>query len=150
TELPEIGSASNITSAHLALFAGQAEAEINAQLAQRYALPLVVDVPLLTTLATDIAVYKVLTRRIFSAERLAASPWPDRYREAATLLAQIGDGTLSLPDVTGTVLPGRTDLAAAFSTTQNYAPTMWEGHTGDQFVDPQKIEDEAAKRDLVI
>ncbi|HEV8639641.1 MAG TPA: phage protein Gp36 family protein [Methylomirabilota bacterium] len=143
---PDLGSVTTLTSGHLATFAGQAEAEINGNIARLYALPMAGDVPLLTTLATDIAIYKVLTRRLFTSERLAASPWPDRYRESVAMLLKIADGSLPLVTASGAVLAGRSDISEVFSTTKNYVPTIWEGAWPNQDVDPNKIEDEGARR----
>jgi phage gp36-like protein len=148
--LPDLGSVTTLSSAHIATFAGEAESEINANIARYYALPLTVDVPLLTTLATDIAIYKILTRRLFTAERLAASPWPDRYRESIAMLLRVAAGELPLVDASGAMLPGRTDVAEVFSTTKNYKPTFWEGPNQYQWIDQQKVEDEAAARDITL
>lgn len=148
--LPDLGSVTTLTSAQLFEFAGQAESEINAALVKKYSLPLSGEVPILTTLATDIAIYKVLTRRLFTSERLAASPWPDRYKEAVAQLDKIAAGDLMLVDASGTAIGDRTDLAETFSTTQNYVPTMWEGPTPDHVIDPQKIKDEADRRGLTV
>ncbi len=144
--LPELGSVTTVTSAHLATFAGEAEAEINANIARLYIVPLTTDVPLLTTLATDIAIYKVLTRRLFTAERLAASPWPDRYRESLAMLLRVAQGELPLVGVSGSLLTGRSDVAEVYSTTQKYVPTFWEGPWPAQEPDAQKLEDEADRR----
>ena len=148
--LPDIGSVTTLTSAHLANFAGQAESEINAKLARAYSLPFTAEIPLLQTLATDLALYKVLTRRLFTSERLEASPWPDRYKEARETLTWIAAGELPLVDSSGAVLQGRSDIAEVYSTTKNYVPTFWEGPTGDQIQDADKIDDEADRRDLTI
>jgi phage gp36-like protein len=148
--LPDLGSVTTLTSAHIAGFIGQAEAEINARLVKSYALPLAVEVPLLTMLATDLAIYRVLTRRLYTAERLQQSPWPDRYREAQQTLVAIQDGALPLVDSSGAVVGGRTDVAELWTTTKNYVPTFWEGHAGDQGQDPNKLEDEAARRDMTL
>ena len=112
--LPDLGSATTLTSAQLFEFAGQAESEMNAALVKKYALPLSGEVPILTTLATDIAIYKVLTRRLFTPERLAASPWPDRYKEAVAQLEKIAVGDLMLVNASGAAVGDRTDLAEVY------------------------------------
>lgn len=139
--LPDLGSITTLSSAHLATFAGEAEAEINANIAQKYALPISQDVPMLTTLATDLAIYNTLAKRVFTAERLAGSPWTDRYKEAQTKLQRLAEGDLLLVTSSGTVIAGRTDIAEVFSTTKNYLPTMHEGPWPYQQQDVDKIQD---------
>ena len=146
TTLPEIGSVSTITSDHLVTFAGQAEAEINARLSKQYAIPFTFVVPVLQTLATDFAIYRLLTRRLYTAQRLKDSPWPDRYAECSSLLADIANGNISLLDSTGTIVGARTDVQQVYSTTKNNIPTFFEGHIGDCVQDPDKIDDEMDRR----
>lgn len=148
--LPEIGSVTTLTSAHIAQFAGQAESIINAKIIQRYSLPITREVPLLQTLSTDISIYYLLSRRLFTANQLQNSPWPDRYKEAMEILEEVATGKLDLVDSSGAILGGRTDQALAFSTTQDNVPTFWEGAWPDQQMDVDKIESEAERRGLTV
>jgi phage gp36-like protein len=144
--LPEIQSVTTLTSAHIHGFAGQAESLVNAKIARRYSLPLPEVPPLLQTLSTDIGIYYLLVKRLFTQERINASPWPDRYKDALTTLDQIADGTVTLVTTAGHVIAGRTDIGQIWSTTRHYTPTFWEGPTAEQVQDELKIADEGARR----
>lgn len=149
--LADLGSVTTLTSQQMWTFGIDAQAEMNARLARLYTLPLMtttVTVPILTALATDLAIYRVLSRRLFTAERLAASPWPDRYKEAQRTLEQIATGEVLLVTTSYTVIDGRTDIAEVWSTTKDYVPTFWEGPPGTSVVDEDKLEDGANARDL--
>lgn len=149
--LPDIGSITTLTSAHIAVFAGQGEALINAKISKAYSLPLTAEVPLLQGLSTDIALYYLLSRRIYGPERLNASPWPDRFKEAMVILDDVGAGKIALVTSSGAILGARTDIAEVFSTTMGYEPTFFEGgQWGDQIIDKDKITDELDKRDIGI
>jgi phage gp36-like protein len=149
--LPDIGSITTLTSAHIATFAGQGEALINAKIGKSYSLPFTSEIPLLQNLSTDIGLYYLLSRRIYGPERLNASPWPDRYKEALTILDDVAEGKIPLVDSSGSIVGARTDLAKIFSTTMNNEPTFFEGGTwADQIIDKDKIQDELDKRDLGI
>src|ERR1043166_4029413 len=138
----------NLTQTELLFFAGEAESEINANIANCYDLPFTVDIPLLTTLATDIAVYKVLSRRAFSASRPPAGPFLDRYKEALAMMFRICEGNLPLLSAAGAIIPFTEAGNGAFSTTKNFIPTFWEGAESLQFVDQDKIQNEADRRGL--
>lgn len=148
TTLPDLGSVTTLTSAHLYTYASQAEALVNARLARHYSLPLATVPPLLEAVSTDIAVYYALVKRLFTAERLNASPWPERYKEALETLEGVADGTLTLVDTAGTIIGARTDIAEVYSTTQGYTPTFHEGPWTTHVQDDDKIEDETDKRDI--
>lgn len=148
TKLPDIGSITTLTSASIAQVIGEAEAEINAEIAQKYNLPMTSEVPILTTLATDIAIYRLLAQRVFAADRLALSPWPDRYKEALTKLDRLAAGELNLVTSSGDVITGRSDLAEVWSTTMTYLPTMHEGAAPDMVQDEDKLDDIDDARDL--
>src|SRR3990167_2648891 len=147
TVLPDLGSVTTLTSAHLANFAGAAQAQVNARIARHYSLPLASEIPELQRLTTDIAIYYTLTRRLFTQERLNSSLWPDRYKEALETLSEIADGTIPLIDASGTILGARVDVAEVWSTTKEYVPTFHEGGWPEQVQDLDKLEDEAARRD---
>lgn len=146
--LPMIGSLTTVTTDQLRTYAAQAESIINAKLAQKYTIPPAYPSPQLETIATDLAIYRVLALRVFTEERVNASVWPDRYKEAMADLDKIAAGELLLTTGSGTLIAGRTDTAEFFSTTQQYQPTFHEGPPTLTLVDPDKIEDELDKRDL--
>lgn len=147
--LPEIGSNSTITSQHLLTFAGMAESLINAKISRQYALPLSVEVPILQTIATDLAIYNTLTGRLYSAERLKNSTWPERYKQAMDILKEISDGTLQLLDSSGSIVGARTDINEVWSDKMDYIPTFHEGSFADSIQDPDKIDNELDRRDLL-
>jgi phage gp36-like protein len=148
--LSELGSVTTLTSAHVADFIGQAQAFIDAKIVKAYSLPMTQPVDLLQTLCTDMAIYRILTRRLYTAARLEASPWPDRYKEALEVLDDIATGEIPLIDNSGTVLEGRTDMSEVWSTTKGFVPTFSELPTGDDTIDVDKLEDEANRRDLTL
>ena len=143
--LPEINSISTLNASLMLHHAGRAEAFINAKIAKRYSIPIQGQVPLLETLATDLAIYNVLTSRIVIKEE---HPWFQRYKNSLDVLDQIADGKLSLIDITGAVLAGRSDVMECWSNTKDYNPTFWEGPDTLQIQDSDKIDDEADKRDI--
>lgn len=146
--LPDIGSVSEVTSADIALFLGKAQAIGEAKLARRYAMPLLEDYPVLQAVTTDIAIYLLLVQRLFTAERLNASPWPDRYKEAVDTLDQLASGALALVSSSGVVLGASADAAPVVSTTQGFHPTHWEGPWEEHLVDVDKADRERSRRGL--
>lgn len=146
--MPDIGSNTTITSAHFCAFAEEAESEINARIAKTYALPISGPIPLLQTLATDFAIYKTLSKRLYSAERMKGTTWPDRYKEIVETLKEIADGKLAMVDSSGAVIGARTDLNEVWSNNMDYPPTFHEGPIGDSVQYSDKIENELDRRDL--
>lgn len=143
--LAEIGSISTINNSLMLHHAGRAEALINAKIAKRYSIPIAGQIPLLETLATDLAIYNVLCSRIVIKEE---HPWFIRYKDSLKILEEIADGKLSLVDATGVIQVGRTDVAECWSSSQNQIPTFWEGPDTLQIQDEDKIEDQATDREL--
>lgn len=138
---------SNLTSGDMARFIEDAENEIDARLAKFYTVP-VAGCPMLETIATDIAIYRVLSRRIFTATSLKESPWPDRYKEAVDLLGEIAEGKATLVDSSGSIIAAITTEAEVWSDKQDYLPTFHEGHDTEHIVDPDKLQDIRDDRDL--
>jgi phage gp36-like protein len=135
--LPLINSVTTITSADICSFCIDAESIVDARLfGGGYTVPMV-GVPLLSTLATDISIYRLLTRRVFTQEQINKSDWPDRYKEALDMLVEIQAGTLPLVTVAGTA----TDSRNAQSNTQNLVPTFSERRMERQYVDNEKLWD---------
>jgi len=127
--------------------AGEAEAEINGHLAKLYKLPLTVAVPLLTTVATEMAVYKIFASKSFSAPpRPVEAAWVERYRSAIAILLKLATGEMVLVGVDGAVVPPLANIASAWSSKMQYTPTFGEGADQGFFVDRSKLEDEAARR----
>jgi len=148
TALPQIASKSSITSAEMYTFAGRAESLMRSKLARRYTLPFSETYEPLETIATDIALYFLLTRRVFTQERENNSEGPDRFKEGMEQLDQIAEGGLSLVDSGGAVVAERTDDIEMWSSTSGYEPTMTEDSQSNQLIDPDKIDDIQDERDL--
>jgi len=146
--LPEIGSISHLSSADLATHASAAESLVNAKIAKRYSLPFTDDVPLLQSIATDLAIYRVLTGGIIIKDE---HPWFQRYKNAMEILDDVAAGEVPLVTSSGDVISGRSDEVSgmqAWSNTMDYHPTHWEGPWTLHDADQDKIDDEADERDL--
>ena len=149
--LPNIGSLSDLTSAQvLEVFIKPAEAEMNAKLSKYYTVPVTGTVPLLQAISTEIAIYRALTLRVFTASMLKESAWPDRYKRAHEMLDELANGKWNLVDSAGVVVAGRAGFATAHSNTMDYLPTFHEGGVAeDQVKDPEKNDDLLSERDLI-
>lgn len=146
---PDIGSASTITSAQLAVVAAQAEAVVLSALADRYTLPDSTSIPLLDGLVTDLAIYRLFSRRMYvTLDAKQRSGIEALYTEATALLAAIATGRVPLVDASGVALAPKGDATLLHSTTMGYTPTWSELPTGDHVLDPDKLDAEAAARDL--
>ena len=112
TTLAEIGSVgTSLTSAVAAMHASNAQNIINGRIAHKYSLPFTSDIPILTTLCTDMAVYQCLTGRIILTSEEDA--WFKRYsKEAPALLKSIAEGETRLLTSSFTLVDMRTDAAA--------------------------------------
>lgn len=73
-----------------------ATAEINGYLTRRYVLPLIVSVPVLRTIACEIARY-----RLTGAGTTETQPVRERYRDAVRWLERAGNGEVILVDGEG-------------------------------------------------
>lgn len=150
---PRIGSNTNVVSAHIFRFAAHAEAEVEATIGQRYVLPISATLPsgnLLESVATDLAIHKILSRRVFTTEVLKDSEWPDRFKEARETLINIRRGRLFLVDSAGVLLAQRNDLDEVWSNTQDYQPTFSDLPMTESEVDPDKVEDLRDDRDIAL
>ena len=140
--MPQIGSLSDLTSAQIVtVFAEPAEALINAKIVKLYALPINDTVPMLSALADDVAVYRIMSRRIMSQEQLKNSTWPDRFKEALTDLDRIASGEIPLINSADNVLTQRNDMAICTSNTIDYLPTFHEGESETWVQDEEKLDD---------
>lgn len=143
---PEIGSLSSVNSAGFHHHAGMAESRINAAISRLYSLPFTVTIPLLQTLATDMAIYNVLSTRIALKTDDGEHPWYQRFKAADATLNDIANGNIPLVDSSGGVVTGRGDMAEVYSNTMDYHPTFWEGPIEDQVPDVDKLDDGADDR----
>ncbi len=148
--VPVVSSRTNATSAELDQFAQRGESIINARIGARYALPLTQRVPVLETIATDLACYFFLSRRVFTQEKRNDSVWVDRYKESLDLLDKIAEGDMALTTDTGGLISARTDIHEMWSNTRDYHPTMTEDLIELQIQDEDKINDLRDARDQSI
>ena len=148
---PAIGSISNITSAVIAMYASDVEAEINVLIANRYVLPLTVVSPLLTAIATREAIYRILVQRAliqFPPAQQGQHPLQIQHKDDQDLLKKLEAGDLQLVDSSGAeILMDLTQLET-YSTTQGYLPTFHEGDWTDTVQDQDKLDDILSDRDL--
>ncbi len=145
---PDVASLSTVTSATLHAFAGQAEAWLLAQLAQRYTVPFTVEVPLVTTLATDLSVYRLLSRRLYvTQEQMDKSGAERLWTETKETLAAILSGTLPLVSTSG-ALVATGPHARPWSNTMDFFPTTWDAPADDWVMDPDRYEADSDRRDL--
>lgn len=146
---PDIQSDTAVTSAEAALFASHAEAELVGRLSARYALPPAVPVPLLEALATDAAVYRLLSRRLYVTRDAKEKSGIDAlYREFVATCSLLAAGMLPLVDASGAVVAPRTDFMPVLSSTDAYLPTFHEGPTGTHVQDPDKLDALLTDRNL--
>lgn len=143
--LAEIGSISTMNSSTMLHHASMAETLINAKLAKKYTLPFTTHIPILETLATDLAIYNVLTSRITIK---AEHPWFQRYKGALKVIDEIVKGDMNLLTSTGVVITERNDVGEIWSNKESYLPTFHEGSQEDQIQDANKIQDGLDERDL--
>lgn len=138
---PAVGSVTTLSSASLVVFAQDAEAQINASLGKLFAVPIAGEPPLLAAIATDIALYRIFTRRILSGESANDSPWPDRYKESLEALEALASGKLALFTSSGTAItatPG--DSGMPWTNTQDYNSTFTEDAPESSFIDETKLD----------
>lgn len=148
--LPNIGSLSDLTSAAIVeAYIKPAEAEVNARIVRAYNVPVPGVVPLLEAISTDMAIYRCLALRVFTAAMLKNSTWPDKYAHAVELLKEIVEGKMTLVDSAGAVIEGRGGTTGAYSDTMTYQSTFHIGGSWeDQVKDSTRTDDENNARDL--
>jgi phage gp36-like protein len=143
--LPLLNDATQVTSADLATFAEDAEAIVDAKIAVRYSVPVAGPPAILTTIAGDLAIYRVLALRLFTSEAMNDSPWPGRYKEAMVLLDQIAAGDMALVSSGEVLIGAETVVGEIWSSTSGYVPTFSELPSHEQQVDTDKLD---ALRDM--
>jgi len=146
TRFPAIVSATSVSSATLMLHIQAAESKINAKLAKRYATPLPL-VPVLETIATDLALQHFLKTRAFPQEKQSKSAWVDQFDDSKDLLDEIATGKTPLVNSLGAIIEQITTNLEVWSDTSGYLPTMTEDAQEAQDIDPDKIDDIRADRD---
>lgn len=145
-ELPKVGSETAITSAQMYQMASHAEAQIDARLAKWYQLPISGSPPLLVSIATEFACYKLVALRIMTEGQLKDSAWPARFKESLDSLDRLVKSEDSLVDSSGQIISQRSDLAPILSNTMDYNPASSELDPITWVIDPDKISDLEADR----
>lgn len=143
TAFPMISSVANITSGVICQFAGDVEAEINAVISKRYALPLTVDCPILIAVATRETIYRIAVQRAlvqFPPAQQGQHPMQVQHKADQDLLKKLAEGDMQLVDSSGAVITADTTQMQIFSTTMNYQPTFHEGPMTDQIQDEDKVD----------
>lgn len=148
---PALSSVSNITSAVVAQYATDVEAEIDAVISTRYALPLASTCPILTAIATRETIYRIAVQRAlvqFPPAQQGKAPLQVQHEDDQKLLVKIAEGNLRLVTTSGAVVAISTSQIPIYSTTMNYLPTFHEGDWGAMVQDKDKIDDITSDRDL--
>lgn len=148
---PAISSVSNLNSAVVAYYAGMVEAEINTRIAKRYNLPLTVECPLLTAIATRETIYRIATQRAliqFPPAQQGMHPMQAMHDADQLLIEMLDEGEIELVDSSGADILARTTGMLMTTTTQDYLPTMHEGRFEDMVVDQTKLDDILKDRNL--
>jgi phage gp36-like protein len=149
TILPLVGSIQNFSSQQLCHFGRVAEAEVNGKLAKLYAVPVPGEPPLLAAIATDIALYRVLSQRVFTQERLQESEWPDKFKEARELLDEIASGAISIVNSADEIIStSNASASQVWSNTKDHHVTKTELPPELEIQDEDKIEDLLDERDI--
>lgn len=148
---PPITSVTAITSAIVAQISGDVEAELNARIVGRYSLPLTVECPILTAIATREAIYRIVVQRAliqFPPAQQGQHPLQMQHKDDQALIEAIVKGEIKLVDSSGAQIAVDLTNAEVYSTTMGYNPTMHEGAFTDMVVDPNKLADIESERQL--
>lgn len=138
---PKISDTS-ITSASIAFYIDQAEAEINGRIAVRYTLPFSLTPPLVETIATELSVIKILDR-FFTSEAKSKNDWRDtRRKDLNSLLDGIAEGKITLINSANEIIGQRSDIQDIYSDTKDYTPTFNHLHYSLQEIDEDRLDDE--------
>ena len=148
---PAINSVSTLTSAGIALYIGTVEAEINARIGKRYVLPLAVDCPILTAIATRESIFRVAVQRgliQFPPAQQGRAPLAVAHAEDQKMLDRIAEGEVELVNSSGAIIAASTSDLLVASTTKGYKPTFHEGQFTDMVQDQSQIDATLADRGL--
>ena len=149
---PAIHSVSQITSTVIAQIAGSVEAEINARISKRYALPLGFECPILTAIATRETIYRLVVQRAlinFPPAQQGQHPLQVQHKDDQDLIKLIASGEIQIVTSSGAAVAADTTQIEIYSTTMDYLPTFHEGDWPDMVQDQDKIDDALRDRDLL-
>ena len=147
---PSISSVTNITSEVQAQFAGDVESEINAIISKRYSIPLSVDCPILTAIATRETIYRTMVQRLliqFPPVQQGSHPLQVQHKDDQKLLEKIAEGDYQLTSASGDIIAADITQMEIYSTTMEYLPTFHEGDWGSMTQDQTKLDDIDSERD---
>jgi phage gp36-like protein len=132
--------ATDVTCADIAsIYIADAMSIVDAYLGARYVTPLAVE-PILTSLAADIAIYKVLEDRASRVPDIAEK----RYTNATSILGMLRDGKMVLSAAQSVITTGDEE---AFSSTASYHPVFSPVlDPVDQKADHHQIDDDRTER----
>lgn len=148
---PAINSVSTLSSGVVHQFIGDVEAEINSKLAKQWSLPLTVDCPVLTAIATRESIYRIAVQRglvQFPPAQQGRHPMQQQHIDDQKLLDKIAGGVINLVDSSGNNIAASTGQMLVYSTTEDYVPTFSEGAWVDQIQDKDKLDDDLSNRGL--
>jgi phage gp36-like protein len=121
------------------IYISDAEGLINAYIGAKYQTPVIVE-PLITRLAADLAIYKVLEDRASRVPEIASK----RYTDACSILAMLRDGKMVLSGSQTIVATGDWE---AYSSTSSYHPVFSPVlRDVDQRADSHQIDDDRNER----
>ncbi len=150
---PPINSAQVLTGLNSAVVLGyvnQVEADINAKVGGRYALPFTNGCPILEALALRESIYMVSLQRGLvhqPAPMQARSPLAQQHESDQKYLDRIMEGEITLMDNSLQVInPVQTGRGEIWSNTQEFVPTFGEGRMVNNVQDQTKLEAELAER----
>jgi len=148
---PPINSVTTLQSAGISHYIGMVEADINSKIGGRYKLPLTVDCPILTSIATREAVYRIAVERglvQFPPAQQGRAPMQTAHMDDMKMLDALAAGEAQLVDSSGAILSADTTDLLIYSTTDGYKPTMHEGPWTESVQDPDKIDTILSDRNL--
>lgn len=145
-QAPWINSISELSSSVLASrYLGPVEAEINAKLAKRFALPLTDrECPILTAVATREAIYNIMITRgliHFPPAQQGRHPMFVQHLADQNLINAIVTGSMALIDASFTEVPANVAAVELWSTTMDHLPTFGKGDLLDNIQDDAMLDD---------
>lgn len=147
---PPISSVTNLTSAVVARFIDDTEAEVNARIAKRYTVPVTPTCPLLVALTERETIYRIVTQRAliqFPPAQQGRHTLQIQHDGDQKLLERIAEGEMILVASGGGKISPDTSQIQVFSSTQNYNPTFADGLPPEESVlDTDKSTDALADR----
>lgn len=139
-----VQSSTQVDSSAISHFIDQAESIVNGTIGGVYSVPVSGSPPMLQTISTDLAIYRLL-RRQFTQDQRNTSDWVEQFKAAKEDLKDIAEGKLTLVDSAGDIIT--VGGAGVWSNTMDYTPTMDEDSFTRHHIDPDKLDDIEDKRD---